>query len=259
MNLSEKISIIRKARKYTQEELGDLVLVSRQTVSDWEKGKFEPALDSVRALADVLNVSFDTLLDDKIDLNNKDVLNVALKNLDCETKSKINNSFRYRIKQYTITKKDYIKVIAYFSILALLAIALIINAFFIKDFDSINSIVEMSMASIFVTILACISIPISDIKRIKSGGYNYSFGTLSQTHFVIIGWSDERFDRTVYIPVEQIESMELGPGATKKHGTVVVNIKGRSKPMVTNDIVEPRKLIDIFNNLETFVESPYGK
>ena len=38
MNLSEKISIIRKARKYTQEEMGDKIGVSRQTVSDWEKG-----------------------------------------------------------------------------------------------------------------------------------------------------------------------------------------------------------------------------
>lgn len=43
MNLSEKISIIRKARNYTQEEMGDKIGVSRQTVSDWEKGKFEHA------------------------------------------------------------------------------------------------------------------------------------------------------------------------------------------------------------------------
>ena len=65
--------------------------------------------------------------------------------------------------------------------------------------------------------------------------------------------------RTVYIPVTEIESMELGKNATSKHGTVIVHIKERSKPLVTNDIVEPQKLIDIFNNLETFVESPYGK
>ena len=31
MNLSEKIAIVRKARRYTQEELGDKVGVSRQT------------------------------------------------------------------------------------------------------------------------------------------------------------------------------------------------------------------------------------
>ena len=98
MNLSEKISIIRKARKYTQEEMGDKIGVSRQTVSDWEKGKFEPTLDSIRAIAEVLNVSYDTLLNEKVDLRDKAQLNVALKNLDNETKGKVNNSFRYRIR-----------------------------------------------------------------------------------------------------------------------------------------------------------------
>ena len=82
---------------------------------------------------------------------------------------------------------------------------------------------------------------------------------MSQTHLVIIGWSDSKFDRTVYIPVSEIESMELNKDATPRHGTVVVKIKGRNKPLITNDIVEPQKLIDVFNNLETFIESPHGK
>ena len=89
MNLSEKIGIIRKARKFTQEELGDKIGVSRQTVSSWEKGEFEPTLDSIRAIAQVLNVSFDTLLDDEIDLKDKQVLNRALKHLGEETKEKV--------------------------------------------------------------------------------------------------------------------------------------------------------------------------
>ncbi len=60
-------------------------------------------------IAEVLNVSYDTLLNEKVDLSDKTQLNVALKNLDNETKGKVNNSFRYRIREYTITKKDYIK------------------------------------------------------------------------------------------------------------------------------------------------------
>ena len=115
MNLSEKISIIRKARRYTQEELGNIIGVSRQAVSDWEKGKFEPTLDSIRAIAEALNVSYDTLLNEKVDLSNKDTLNVALKNLDYDTKGKVNNSFRYIIREYNITKKNYLKVIIHFS------------------------------------------------------------------------------------------------------------------------------------------------
>ena len=258
MNLSEKISIIRKARKYTQEEMGDKIGVSRQTVSDWEKGKFEPTLDSIRAIAEVLNVSYDTLLNEKVDLRDKAQLNVALKNLDNETKGKVNNSFRYRIREYTITKKDYIKVILHFTLIAVFSVATLICVLMTKDIDGMF-IADIVLGSIAVTLISALPLPISDIKKIRAGGYNYSFGTLSQTHLVIIGWSDAKFDRTVYIPVSEIESMELNKGATSRHGTVVVKIKGRNKPLITNDIVEPQKLIDVFNNLETFIESPHGK
>lgn len=258
MNLSEKISIIRKARKYTQEEMGDKIGVSRQSVSDWEKGKFEPTLDSIRAIAVVLNVSYDTLLNEKVDLSDKDTLNVALKNLDNDTKGKVNNSFRYRIREYTITKKDYIKVIVHFAVLAIFAIATIVCSVNTKDIG-LMFYLDIVFGLIAFILLGTISIPIAGIRKIRNGGNNNSFGTLSQTHLVIIGWSDSKFDRTVYIPVSEIESMELNKGATSRHGTLAVRIKGRNKPVITNDIVEPQKLIDVFNNLETFIESQYGK
>lgn len=258
MNLSTKIAIIRKARRFSQEDLGDKIGVSRQTVSSWEKGDYEPTLDSIRAIAQVLDVSFDALLDDSINLEDDQILNRVLKHLDEGTKEKINSSFRYRIREYTVKKSDYSRVIVYFAILGLLTIALIINAFFISDFNG-NAIAETAMALVFIFMISIIILPVNTIKYIAAGGMNYSFGSLSQTHFVIIGWSDSKFDRTVYIPVGEIESMELAKDATKKHGRVVVRIKDHNKPVVTNDIVDPQKLVDIFNNLETFIESPYGK
>ena len=74
MKLSDKIRILRKARGLSQEQLGYSLSrvnkdgISRQTVSDWENGKFEPKLENIRDLAEVLNVSFDTLLDESVDL-----------------------------------------------------------------------------------------------------------------------------------------------------------------------------------------------
>lgn len=82
---------------------------------------------------------------------------------------------------------------------------------------------------------------------------------MSQTHFVIIGWSDSKFDRTIYIPVTEIEKMELDRNATKRHGKVIVTIKGRNKPLITKEIVEPHTLIGVFNNLETFIDNSYEK
>jgi len=87
MELYEKIRILRKARGLSQEQLGDKLSrvkrdgISRQTISDWENGNFEPKLDNIRDLAEVLNVTFNSLLDDSIDLNNEKVLDKVLNKL----------------------------------------------------------------------------------------------------------------------------------------------------------------------------------
>jgi len=258
MNLSEKIRIIRKARSYTQDDVANKIGISRQTVSDWENGKFEPTLDNIRAITEMLDISYDTLLNERVNLSDKTVINTALKNLDNDTKGKINKSFRYRIHAYTITKKDYLKVIMHFSFLALTFIAALSCIINTHRFDFMF-IADCLLVIILLTLLATLPITIATIKKIRDGGCGYSFGTLSETHLVIIEWSDTKYDRTTYIPVCEIESMELDKNANDKHGKVIVNIKNRRKPLITNDIVEPQKMINMFNNLETFIESPHGK
>lgn len=84
MKLFDKIRILRKARCLSQEQLGYSLSrvnkdgISRQTVSDWENGKFEPKLENIRDLAEVFNVSFDALLDESVDLENEKVLEAVL-------------------------------------------------------------------------------------------------------------------------------------------------------------------------------------
>lgn len=84
MELSDKIRIIRKARGFSQEGLGDSLSmtcesgISRQSVSDWENGKTEPKLNNIRDLAKVLNVSYDALLDETLDLTDTNVLTAVL-------------------------------------------------------------------------------------------------------------------------------------------------------------------------------------
>ena len=90
MQLADKIRIIRKARGFSQEQLGDKLSrvsengISRQAVSDWENGKTEPKLDNIRDLAEVLNVSYDALLDEMIDLEDPKVLSKILGEADEE-------------------------------------------------------------------------------------------------------------------------------------------------------------------------------
>lgn len=107
MKLSDKIRIIRKARGLSQEALGDSLSrvsengISRQSVSDWENGKAEPKLDNIRDLAEVLNVSFDALLDENIDLDDNRVLSSVLKHLSPEIKQTVNSKFRYDLRVST--------------------------------------------------------------------------------------------------------------------------------------------------------------
>ena len=174
MQLSDKIRIIRKARGYSQEGLGmNLSMVnkngiSRQTVSDWENGNCEPKLNNIRDLAKVLEVSFDALLDDDIDLNDKAVLNSVLHHLSSEKKEKVNNSFRYRIYEYTIAKKDYAKVITFFSIM-LSALVLCIVGLCLSGKVSFATWFVYVGGYGFLLMLCLLAFPISTIKRIEEG------------------------------------------------------------------------------------------
>ena len=59
--ISPRLKPLRKERKFTQEDLGDLVGVSKMRVSDYESGKTEPPLKTLIKIADVFNVSLDWL------------------------------------------------------------------------------------------------------------------------------------------------------------------------------------------------------
>lgn len=62
MELSDRIAVIRKAMGLTQEQLGELVGVSRQAVSKWESGQTVPDALTVAKLCQALHVSADYVL-----------------------------------------------------------------------------------------------------------------------------------------------------------------------------------------------------
>ena len=62
MEFSEKLQLLRKQRGWTQEQLAEHIYVSRTAVSKWESGKGYPSIDSLKALAQVYEVTIDGLL-----------------------------------------------------------------------------------------------------------------------------------------------------------------------------------------------------
>ena len=63
-NTGKKISQLRKDKNITQMELADLMGVSYQAVSNWERGNSMPDISKLPELAEILEVSIDDLLTD---------------------------------------------------------------------------------------------------------------------------------------------------------------------------------------------------
>ena len=64
MKLSEKIVMLRKQKRFSQEELAECLNVSRQTISRWELGTALPDATNIVQLSKLFDVSSDYLLND---------------------------------------------------------------------------------------------------------------------------------------------------------------------------------------------------
>lgn len=69
MKLGENILKLRKQLGLSQEQLGEQVAVTRQTISNWELGETSPNPEQLKSLSKTLNVSIDELLDNEIKEN----------------------------------------------------------------------------------------------------------------------------------------------------------------------------------------------
>ena len=62
MSFSENLVELRKLNNYSQEELAELIGVSRQTLSKYETGESLPDIEKCRQLAEVFSVAVDDLV-----------------------------------------------------------------------------------------------------------------------------------------------------------------------------------------------------
>ena len=62
MEFNEKLQELRKQKNLTQEELAELLFVSRTAVSKWESGRGYPNIESLKAISKFFGVSVDELL-----------------------------------------------------------------------------------------------------------------------------------------------------------------------------------------------------
>lgn len=64
----EKLQNLRRKQGMSQQEVADLLGVTRQTISNWESGQGAPALDKAAELARCYHVSLDDLVSDQVEV-----------------------------------------------------------------------------------------------------------------------------------------------------------------------------------------------
>lgn len=62
MSLGKNIQYLRKQKKITQEQLAEIMSVSRQTISRWEADEIIPELNKLIALSDIFSCKLDSLV-----------------------------------------------------------------------------------------------------------------------------------------------------------------------------------------------------
>ena len=102
----EKMISTRKEIGFSQEDVAELIGVSRQTISAWESGKSLPTIDNITKLANLFKISIEDLTFSNIKTTN--TTNQATKK-----------------EQPTLTKKRSIKKFIIFFIIAAILITLI--------------------------------------------------------------------------------------------------------------------------------------
>ena len=66
MNLGEKLLSLRKKKGLSQEEVADILHVTRQTISKWETNQSMPDFDKVVPICDLYEISTDELFKDGV-------------------------------------------------------------------------------------------------------------------------------------------------------------------------------------------------
>lgn len=62
MGIAERLQELRKKAGYSQEQVAEMLGISRQAISKWESGQGNPEIDNVVKLTEIYNVSADYIL-----------------------------------------------------------------------------------------------------------------------------------------------------------------------------------------------------
>ncbi|MDI0268088.1 helix-turn-helix transcriptional regulator [Clostridioides difficile] len=83
LNFGENLKRLRKERNLSQEQLSEMLNVSRQAISKWESNKTYPDIENLMLLRNIFNIALDDLLFDE----NKDKIEYVINSSKLPTNS----------------------------------------------------------------------------------------------------------------------------------------------------------------------------
>ena len=114
MTLGQKILKLRSDAGISQEQLSEILGVSRQSVSKWEMDQALPQIDKVLQISEYFNISTDELLREKLDIKKSDEKPIRNKYFGNSSKANVPKS----IIQNAMTKADFIVFVILFRFFA---------------------------------------------------------------------------------------------------------------------------------------------
>lgn len=107
MKLGEKIKLLRKGKKISQEELSNMLNINRNYLSRIETGKSDPSATVLKSIAKIFNVDLNSLLGvDNENLENDDKAKYIMEN--CKYLNDKDLDFIVRIM--TVMREEYVKI-----------------------------------------------------------------------------------------------------------------------------------------------------
>ena len=199
MTVGEKIQYYRKKNGLSQEELGQKMLVSRQTVSLWEMDKTLPTVDNLIRLKEFFSVSIDEILTD------------TEPKVEKQTQPKETYVFKYNKEDLDqILKKDRFRYVKRRIISTLLCVILLIC---FSEPDNSGFLLGILSACFFIGLITCIkdvSLYRTTCKKTKDEilKNTYSYEIFKDGFILQISRHDEiiKMTKVYYDEIEEIQS-----------------------------------------------------
>ena len=164
--IGEFLKALRKENNLTQEELADMLGVSRQSVSKWEGAQSIPDLQKILKMAEIFNVSTDYLLKDELEPENP----VAIYKEETGLASPLRRLSLEDASEYIDLRKKYMPKIALGCFLCITCPVVLIFLAGLSDSNSIiseNAATAIGLLWLFIQLACALYIFLTNSGKMK--------------------------------------------------------------------------------------------